>query len=33
MRKDLGELLILVLGLLVGLSTIAVPIVRWFYGS
>lgn len=33
MREDLWELLILVFGLLVGISTIAVPIVRWFYGS
>lgn len=33
MRKDLNELLILALGLVVGIAMIASPILHWVYGG
>jgi hypothetical protein len=33
MRVGLGELLILLFGVLLAISIIAVPVIRWGYGS
>lgn len=33
MRANIGELLVLLIGLAVAVSTIAVPVIRWFYGA
>jgi hypothetical protein len=33
MRENLGELLILAFSVLLAVSTLTVPIIRWLYGS